>query len=61
MMDVILKFSGLNLFVELLSKIKNKELRSFISFFLTAVLGAGTNFLSQIPYKIIVFEFGLPR
>ena len=58
MMNVILKFSGLNLFVELLSKIKNKELRSFISFFLTAVLGAGTNFLSQIPYKSLFLNLG---
>ncbi len=57
-MDTILKFSGLNLFVELLSKIKNKELRNFISFFLTAVLGAGTNFLSQIPYKDLFLNLG---
>ncbi len=57
-MDTILKFSGLNLFVELLSKIKNKELRNFISFFLTAVLGAGTNFLSQIPYKSLFLSLG---
>lgn len=57
-MDAILKFSGLNLFVELLSKIKNKELRNFISFFLTAVLGAGTNFLSQIPYKTMFLNLG---
>lgn len=57
-MNTILKFSGLNLFVELLSKIKNKELRNFISFFLTAVLGAGTNFLSQIPYKSLFLNLG---
>jgi putative flippase GtrA len=57
-MDAILKFSGLNLFVELLSKIKNRELRNFISFFLTAVLGAGTNFLSQIPYKALFLSLG---
>jgi putative flippase GtrA len=57
-MDTILKFSGLHLFVKLLSKIKNKELRSFISFFLTAVLGAGTNFLSQIPYKSLFLNLG---
>ena len=57
-MDAILKFSGLNLFVELLSKIKNKELKAFLSFFLTAVLGAGTNFLSQIPYKDLFLSLG---
>lgn len=42
----------------ILSKIKNKELRSFISFFLTAVLGAATNFLSQIPYKSLFLSWG---
>ena len=57
-MDAILKFSGLNLFVELLSKIKNKELRSFISFFLTAVLGAGTNFFTRILYKPMFLSLG---
>ena len=57
-MDSILKFSGLHLFVKLLSKIKNRELRNFISFFLTAVLGAGTNFLSQIPYKSLFLSLG---
>ncbi len=57
-MELILQFSGLNLFVKLLSKIKNKELRTFISFFLTAVLGAGTNFLSQIPYKGLFLNLG---
>ena len=41
-----------------LDKIKNKELRSFISFFLTAVLGAATNFLSQIPYKSLFLSLG---
>ncbi len=57
-MELILQFSGLNLFVKLLSKIKNKELRTFVSFFLTAVLGAGTNFLSQIPYKSLFLSLG---
>ncbi|CAH0996673.1 hypothetical protein EMA8858_02806 [Emticicia aquatica] len=57
-MEQILKFSGLNLFVKLINKIKNRELKSFISFFLTAVLGAGTNFLSQIPYKSLFLSLG---
>jgi putative flippase GtrA len=57
-MDAILKYSGLNLFVELLNKIKNKELRTFISFFLTAVLGAGTNFFTRILYKPVFVSLG---
>ena len=44
--------------MKLLSRIKNKELRSFISFFLTAVLGAGTNFITQIPYKTLFLSLG---
>lgn len=57
-MEHILNFTGLNLFVKLLDKIKNKELRSFVSFFLTAVLGAGTNFVTQIPYKALFLNLG---
>ncbi|AFK02630.1 hypothetical protein Emtol_1484 [Emticicia oligotrophica DSM 17448] len=57
-MELILTLTGLNLFVKLLNKIKNKELRSFVSFFLTAVLGAGTNFVSQIPYKSLFLTLG---
>lgn len=57
-MEHILNFTGLNLFVKLLDKIKNKELRSFITFFLTAVLGAGTNFVTQIPYKSLFLSLG---
>lgn len=57
-MEHILNFTGINQFVKLLNKIKNKELRAFISFFLTAVLGAGTNFLSQIPYKSLFLNLG---
>ncbi|WP_435357316.1 GtrA family protein [Emticicia sp. SJ17W-69] len=57
-MNTLLKFSGLNLFVELLNKIKNKELRSFLSFFLTAILGAGTNFFTRILYKPVFVSFG---
>lgn len=57
-MELILKFTGLNLFVKLLDNIKNKELRGFISFFLTAVLGAGTNFFTQIPYKAMFLSLG---
>lgn len=44
--------------LSLLKKIKNKELRGFISFFLTAVLGAGTNFITQIPYKHLFLGLG---
>lgn len=58
-MEHILNFTGLNLFVKLLNKIKNKELRSFITFFLTAVLGAGTNFFTRILYKPLFLGFGL--
>lgn len=57
-MEHILNFTGINLFVKLLDKIKNKELRSFITFFLTAVLGAGTNFVTQIPYKSLFLSLG---
>lgn len=42
-----------------LSSIQNKELRSFISFFITALLGAGTNFISQIPYKNLFLFLGM--
>lgn len=59
-MEHILNFTGLNLFVKLLNKIKNKELRSFVSFFLTAILGAGTNFVTQIPYKSLFLNLGYP-
>ncbi|WP_337042068.1 GtrA family protein [Emticicia sp. 17c] len=44
--------------LKLLDKIKNKELKSFISFFLTAILGAGTNFITQIPYKTLFLNLG---
>ncbi len=57
-MEHILNFTGINQFVKLLSKIKNKELRTFITFFLTAVLGAGTNFVTQIPYKSLFLNLG---
>jgi len=57
-MEHILNFTGLYLFVKLLNKIKNKELRTFITFFLTAVLGAGTNFVTQIPYKSLFLSLG---
>jgi len=42
-----------------LSSIQNKELRSFISFFFTALLGAGTNFITQIPYKLLFVHLGM--
>jgi len=58
-MEHILNLTGLNQFVKLLNKIKNKELRSFITFFLTAVLGAGTNFFTRILYKPLFLGFGL--
>lgn len=57
-MEHILNFTGINQFVNLLNKIKNKELRTFITFFLTAVLGAGTNFVTQIPYKSLFLSLG---
>lgn len=57
-MEHILNFTGINQFVNLLNKIKNKELRTFITFFLTAVLGAGTNFVTQIPYKSLFLNLG---
>jgi len=44
--------------LNLFGKIKNKELRSFLSFFLTAILGAGTNFITQIPYKALFLSMG---
>lgn len=44
--------------MKLIEKIKNKELRTFVSFFLTAVLGAGTNFVTQIPYKSLFLSLG---
>lgn len=59
-MELILKISGFNLLSNLLNKIRNEELRRFVSFFLTAILGAGTNFLSQIPYKSLFLSFGFP-
>lgn len=58
-MELILKISGFNLLSNLLNKIRNEELRRFISFFLTAVLGAGTNFLSQIPFKWLLLNMGM--
>lgn len=57
-MELILKISGFNLLSNLLNKIRNEELRRFVSFFLTAVLGAGTNFLSRIPYKALLLNIG---
>lgn len=57
-MEHILNLTGLTQFVKLLNKIKNKELRTFITFFLTAVLGAGTNFVTQIPYKSLFLSLG---
>lgn len=44
---------------KLLSRIKGKELRSFMLFFLTAAFGASVNFFSQIPYKSLLLSFGL--
>ncbi len=44
--------------LKILEKIKSKELRSFISFFLTAILGADTNFITQIPYKSLFLYLG---
>jgi putative flippase GtrA len=44
--------------VKIIDKIRNKELRSFISFFLTAVLGAGTNFFTRFFYKPIFLSLG---
>jgi putative flippase GtrA len=58
-LEYISNFTGLNLFVKLLDKIKNKELRSFVTFFLTAVLGAATNFFTRILYKPLFLGFGL--
>lgn len=44
---------------KLLQHIKTPEFRSFFIFFLTAVLGASVNFLSQIPYKALFLNLGL--
>ncbi len=44
--------------LKILKKLKNKELRGFVSFFLTAILGAGTNFITQIPYKYLFLHLG---
>ena len=52
-METILKFSAILFFVNILKKIRNGELRSLVSFFLTAVLGASVNFLAQIPFKTL--------
>lgn len=43
---------------KLLHYIKNPEFRSFLIFFLTALFGAGVNFLSQIPYKGMFLNLG---
>jgi putative flippase GtrA len=45
--------------IKIIKKIKNKQLRSFISFFITALLGAATNFITQIPYKILFLNMGM--
>ncbi len=39
--------------------IKTPEFRSFYIFFITAVFGAGVNFISQIPYKALLLNLGL--
>jgi putative flippase GtrA len=39
--------------------INPKEIKSFVSFFLTAVLGASVNFLSQIPFMALFQKWGL--
>lgn len=44
--------------LKILKKLRKKELRSFFSFFLTAILGAGTNFITQIPYKYLFLNWG---
>ncbi|MFB0946432.1 MAG: putative flippase GtrA [Spirosomataceae bacterium] len=44
---------------KLLQYIKTPEFRSFFIFFLTAVLGAGVNFTSQIPYKALLLNMSL--
>lgn len=43
---------------KLVQHIKTPEFRSFFIFFLTAVLGASVNFLSQIPYKSMFLSMG---
>lgn len=49
-----------NIFLLKLSKhINKKEIKSFVSFFFTAVLGASVNFLSQIPFKALFQKWGL--
>lgn len=58
-MNTILKYSGLTLVLKILDKIQNKDLRSFIIFFLTAVLGAGSNLITRIWYKDLFSFMGL--
>jgi putative flippase GtrA len=58
-MEAILKSPAILFFVNLLRKIRNPELRSLISFFLTAVLGASVNFFSQIPFHTLFERMAL--
>lgn len=58
-METILKYTETLFVIKLIEKIKNTELKSFISFFLTAVLGASVNFFSQIPYKSLFLSWGM--
>lgn len=58
-MDTILKYSGLLSVLKILNKIENKDLRSFIIFFFTAVLGAGSNFLTRGLYQDLFESLGI--
>lgn len=50
-MQVILNHPISLFVISLINKIKNPEIRSFIIFFLTAVLGASVNFFSRFFYR----------
>jgi putative flippase GtrA len=57
-METILNNSKLLSVIKLLDKIQNKNLRSFVAFFFTAVLGAGTNLVTRIGYKQLFAYLG---
>jgi putative flippase GtrA len=57
-METIINYSILSAVIKLLDKIQNKNLRSFVAFFFTAVLGAGTNLITRIWYKDLFSYLG---
>ncbi len=58
-METIVKYTGFISVLKLLNKIQNKNLRSLIAFFFTAVLGAGTNLLTRGLYQDLFESLGV--